>query len=133
MLAEIRQMLNQIGGNILKQFNVSYIICSVILGLSIIVGFLIIRGDREQINENETKEIVNQYKPLMTIMETAKYLNLTEFQVRTIISTEEEILNNTHTYTGKMFPIIKISNEIYVSTNDLNEWLKDSTSQRKQY
>ena len=121
------------GGINLKQFNISYIICSGILGLSIIVGCLISRGDVEQINEKKEKEFVNQYKPLMTIKETATYLNLTELQVRTIIHFRRRILQNTHTFTGKMFPFIKINSDIYVSTNELNEWLKDSTSQRKQY
>jgi hypothetical protein len=106
---------------------------STILGVSIIIGCLIVRGNHDDLNIKNTKEVVNQYKPLMTIKETAEYLNLSEFQVKTIISSEEDMLKNTRTYSGKMFPAIRIGNDTYVSTNDLNEWLKDSTTQRKQY
>jgi hypothetical protein len=115
-----------------KPFNFSYVIGSTILGISLIIGCLIIQGSYKGISVNKSN-VVDQQKPLMTIKETAEFLNLSEFQVRTIISSEETELTNTGAYSGKMFPVIKIGNELHISTNDLSEWLKDSTAQRKQY
>ncbi|MCD9025438.1 helix-turn-helix domain-containing protein [Cohnella silvisoli] len=114
----------------MKQFNFSNVISSVILGIAIIIGCFIFKGDHEKAKANE---IINSNKPLMTIQETADYLNLSEFQVKTIISSEESMLKASGSYSGMMFPIIKIGNDIYVSANGLNDWLKESTQQRKQY
>lgn len=117
----------------MKQFNYSSIISSVFLGTAFVIGCLIINGNVEESSTIETKGIVNANRPLMTIQETAEYLNISELQVRTIISTEETMLKSTGSYTGMMFPIIKIGNDIYVSTNGLNDWLKESIQERKQY
>lgn len=115
----------------MKQFNLSNVICSLILGIALITGCFIIKGSQSSISATNSNEISN--KPLMTIQETAKYLNVTEFQVRTIISTEETMLKTTGSYTGMMFPIIRIGSDIFVSTTGLNDWLTESTQQRKQY
>ncbi len=113
---------------------ITNIICSTIVGISIIAGSLIIRDHREDSTTKESQELVQAtYKPLMTIEETAEYLNLSEVQIIEIISTEASALEATGSYSGKMFPIIKFENEIYVSTDGLNEWLKEASTQRKQY
>jgi len=36
-------------------------------------------------------------------------------------------------YTGVLFPIIKIGDEIFVSTSVLNDWIKESIQQRKEF
>ncbi|WP_018759008.1 helix-turn-helix domain-containing protein [Paenibacillus terrigena] len=116
----------------MKQLNISAIISSFILGLSIVISGVIISnsGDRE-LNKDGTSQ--KEYKPLMTIKETAEYLNITELQVRTIISSEETMLKTTGTYSSKMFPIFRIGTDIYISTDELKEWLKESTTLRIQY
>lgn len=111
----------------------SNIICSLIIGISIIVSCVILREYQDKPTLDEAKTIENSYKPLMTIAEAAEYLNITEDQVKTIISTEARMLQATGSYTGMMFPIIKIGKDIYVSTDSLGEWLKESSQQRKQY
>lgn len=116
----------------MKQLNISTIISSIILGLSIVTsGFIIGSSWNEELNRNESNHIENN--PLMTIEETAEYLNLSEPQIRTIISYEETMLKTNGSYTGKMFPVIRIGNDTYISTDELKEWIKESTSQRKQY
>lgn len=69
----------------------------------------------------------------MTLQETAEYLNLSESQVKKIISTEQNILNSTNSYSGKMFPFLMIGDVIYVSTDDLQDWIKDAAELRKQF
>ncbi|OPA75351.1 DNA-binding protein [Paenibacillus selenitireducens] len=117
----------------MKPLNYSNIISSIILGIAIIIGCLLINSDLQKEKISNSHEIVNHDKPLMTIQETAEYLNITESQVKTIISTEESMLKATGSFTGMMFPIIKIGNEVFVNTNGLNDWLKESTQQRKEY
>ena len=114
----------------MKNSNLSNIICSVFLGIAFITGCLIISGNQ---SSSETIEKENSNPPLMTIQETADYLNISESQVRAIISFEETILKTSGSYTGKMFPIIKIGNDIFVSSLGLNEWIIESSQQRMQY
>lgn len=111
----------------------SNIICSIIIGIAIIVSCVILRGYQDKPILAETNSLENSYKPLMTIAEAADYLNITEEQVKTIISTEERMLQVTGSYTGMMFPTIKIGEDIYVITDSLSEWLKESSQERKQY
>lgn len=117
----------------MKQFNSSLFLSSVILGLSFIMGCLLIQKDFNAKEPIATNEITNVSKPLMNIKETAEYLNLTEQQVQTIIESENHTLNAAHSYDGKMFPYIKIDNEIFVSKDELNEWIKQSILERKEY
>ncbi|AHV98812.1 helix-turn-helix domain-containing protein [Paenibacillus sabinae] len=117
----------------MKQFNISLFLSSVILGLSFITGCLLIQKDFNTKKPIVTNEITKESKALMNIKETAEYLNLTEQQVKTIIGWENYILNVAHSYDGKMFPYIKIDNEIFVSRDELNEWIKESTLQRKEF
>ncbi|WP_379138798.1 helix-turn-helix domain-containing protein [Paenibacillus sp. sgz500958] len=117
----------------MKQFNISLFLSSVVLGLSFITGCILIQNDLNFKEPIVTNEITNESKVLMNTKETAEYLNLTEQQVITIIESENYILNLAHSYDGKMFPYIKIDNEIFVSRDELNEWIKESTLQRKKY
>ncbi|MNP75910.1 Helix-turn-helix domain protein [compost metagenome] len=81
---------------------------------------------------NNEKMDGKEHKPLMTIQETAEYLKITESQVKTIISSEDNMLR-TSGLSGKLFPVIRIGTDNYISTEDLKDWLKDSTVLRKQY
>lgn len=111
--------------------NLSNVICSVILGIAIITGCFIIKESQPSINATKNNEISD--KPLMTIQETARYLNITESQVRKIIFTEETMLKRQGSYTGVLFPIIKIADDILVSTSALNDWTKESVQQKKEF
>ncbi|MCZ8517859.1 MULTISPECIES: helix-turn-helix domain-containing protein [Paenibacillus] len=111
----------------MKSSNFSNIICSVFLAIAFMVGCFIISGGQLSSSSNKT------YKPLMSIQETADYLNISESQVKAIISSEEKALTTSGSYRGKMLPIIKIGNDIFVSSAGLSEWIKESTEQRKQY
>ncbi len=118
----------------MKQINSSAIISSAIIGLSIVMSSFIVTGtsgpDAVPVS---SASIPIENKPLMTIAETAKYLNLTEKQIRTIISSEEQVLKATSSYEGMMFPVIRIEGEIYVGTEELKEWVKQAVSLKKEY
>lgn len=118
----------------MKQFNISSILSATIIGLSIVISSFIVAG----INGPDTVPASSanmpiEDKPLMNIAETAQYLNLTEKQVRTIISSEAQVLKTTSSYEGMMFPVIRIEGDIYVGTEELKEWVKQAVSLKKEY
>lgn len=71
--------------------------------------------------------------PLLNIKQAAEYLNLTEEQVTYIIQSEQNTLTKMGSFSGEMFPYFKINNQIFISTTDLTNWIKDVTTQRREY
>lgn len=122
----------------MKKESSSLLLAATILGISLIASSFVLAyakaatKDKTQATDTIAQEQIGS-RPLMTIKETSEFMHLTENQVRKIISTEESILKTTGSYTGKMFPYITIDNEIYVSTGELEEWIKQSVQERKQY
>ncbi|MDH8679737.1 hypothetical protein QE109_16380 [Fusibacter bizertensis] len=62
----------------MKSINLSNIMCSLIVGVAVIIGAIILQypssiTDTKMVNSEE----VTQMNPLMTVKETAEYLNLT--------------------------------------------------------
>lgn len=112
----------------MKQLNLSAIICSFLVGLSLVVSSVII----SQSSDSELKKNGTSQKPLMTIEETAEYLHITESQVRAIISSEELMLKHKG-IDSMLFPVIRIGNDIFISTDGLQEWLKESVEHRMRY
>lgn len=112
----------------MKQLNLSAIICSFLVGLSLVVSSIII----SQSSDRELMKDGSKYKPLLTIGEAAEYLHITESQVRAIISSEESMLKHNGV-DSMLFPIIRIGNDIFISTDELQEWLKESVEHRMRY
>lgn len=116
----------------MKQLNVTPIICSLIIGAAIVVGSFAIKASSSP-ESNQAVGNEGGFKPLMTIEETAAYLHITEAEVKAIIIGEDTTLSTAGVYSGKLFPVIRIKSENYISTEGLKEWLLDSTIQRKVY
>ncbi|KGE18423.1 DNA-binding protein [Paenibacillus wynnii] len=121
----------------MKATHITSIICSLIIGASLIIGCLIISTKdvtetKQELNIAEGQEkLINS--PLLNIKQAAEYLNLTEEQVTYIIQSEQNTLNTIGSFTGEMFPYFKINNEIFISKTDLTNWIKDVTTQRREY
>lgn len=62
------------GGQIMKQLNLSAIICSFLVGLSLVVSSVII----SQSSDREVMKYGSRHKPLLTIEEAAEYLHIPE-------------------------------------------------------
>lgn len=111
----------------MKSINYSNIICSIIIGISIITCSFIVQGfdgNKELI----TAEIT-QSKRLMSVKEAAEYLQIPESKVWVIIKDEDGNLATD----SKRFPVVRIENEIYISAIGLDEWLKDLSILGKEY
>lgn len=115
------------GGQIMKQLNLSAIICSFLVGLSLVVSSIII----SQSSDRELMKDGSRYKPLLTIEEAAEYLHITESQVRAIISSEESM--RSRDVDSLLFPVVRIGTDNFISTDGLHEWLKESLKRRLNY
>lgn len=69
----------------------------------------------------------------LTLSQVAEYLNMTEEEVRAIIQTEKKKLDETHSFEGKMFPYFTINNKQYFYKDEIDEWLKEVSSNHRQY
>lgn len=117
----------------MKQLNLSAIISAIIISLSIVMSAFIVHGSQlSEVELNKQSALQKEFKPLMTIKETAEYLNISEEEVKKIIINEDMELRNGGK-SGKLFPVIRVGAENYISTDGLEEWMRDSSILRKQY
>lgn len=69
----------------------------------------------------------------LTLSQAAEYLNMTEEEVCAIIQTEKKKLDETHGFDGKRFPYFIINNKQYFYKDEIDEWLKEVSSQHREY
>ncbi|GAB6109491.1 helix-turn-helix domain-containing protein [Fusibacter bizertensis] len=111
----------------MKSNNITYIICSMVIGISMIVSSLILHNEVDNsVSKIDTTQENSELKPLFTVTEAAEYLGITESEVWIVIKASE---NNA----GVSFPTIKIENKTYISTIGLIEWLKNSIYENRVY
>jgi hypothetical protein len=115
----------------------SFSIAIIILAMSVIFGSIWIGHSLEksvslQASISNPTSISTDSKAL-TLSQVAEYLNMTEEEVRAIIQTEKKKLDETHSFAGKMFPYFTINGKQYFHKDEIDEWLKEVTSQHRQY
>lgn len=123
------------GDMVLKPMNYSVIISSLIIGLSIVAASFILQGTeglKSVPAVTDEAYSMQTESPLMTLEQTAEFLNLTESQVKSIISSENALRAQGDS-EGVPFPYIVVQNEIYVSQIGLISWLEGATRERKIY
>lgn len=103
--------------------------------MSIILGSIWIGNSLEKNYTLQTSipTITSTDNKTLTLPQVAEYLNMTEEEVRGIIQTEKKQLDETHTFQGKMFPYFTINNKQYFYKNEIDEWLKEVSSNRREY
>jgi uncharacterized membrane protein len=69
----------------------------------------------------------------LTLSQVAEYLNMKEEEVSGIIQIEKKALDETHSFVGMMFPYFIINNKQYFYKDEIDEWLKEVSSNRTQY
>lgn len=119
----------------MKLLNYSALISSLIIGISIVTASFILQGTEGlksvQAVTDEAYSMQTE-SPLMTLEQTAEFLNLTESQVKNIISSENALRAQGDS-EGVPFPYIVVQNEIYVSQIGLISWLEEATRERRVY
>lgn len=94
---------------------------------SIYFGYSIQKGSNIQVENAAVNSSV------MNISEVANYLGMTEEEVQGIINTEKNMLESRGSYTGIMFPYFIVNDKLYFYKEQIDEWLKDTSIQRKEY
>ncbi|MPM42959.1 hypothetical protein SDC9_89631 [bioreactor metagenome] len=111
-----------------KLLSISIIILAVGMFLSsIYFGYSIQKGSNIQVENAAVNSSV------MNISEVANYLGMTEEEVQGIINTEKNMLESRGSYTGIMFPYFIVNDKLYFYKEQVDEWLKDISIQRKEY
>lgn len=110
----------------MKSNQITTIIASFILGISFIIGCVVIN------DEGLGAEQALADKPVMTIEETALYLNLTEEQVMEIIKTEE-VYSASGTFTGTRLPYFMVEGEYLFNKEIMLNWLNEATLDKRVY
>lgn len=111
-----------------KLLSISIIILAVGMFLSsIYFGYSIQKGSNIQVENAAVNSSV------MNISEVANYLGMTEEEVQGIINTEKNMLESRGSYTGIMFPYFIVNDKLYFYKEQIDEWLKDISIQRKEY
>jgi predicted DNA-binding transcriptional regulator AlpA len=117
--------------------NQSIINTSIIAIALIISAFVLSKGFEI---EYETKE--DDYKKfetkesqgvLINMDEASKILGLSEKTIKRIIVAEESTLEHRGSFTGTMFPYIKIDGEYYFSKESILSWVHDNAAMKREY
>ncbi|WP_339188811.1 hypothetical protein MKX33_02575 [Paenibacillus sp. FSL R5-0490] len=118
----------------MKSIPLSILLASVILGISFIIGCILLTT---QERNSELTQAAEQKVPidraLMTIQETAEYLSMTEEQVMSIIKAEQGSFTVSGFFDGRMFPFIKIQDNFFVSRVELDLWVQEASASHRRY
>lgn len=119
----------------MKSIPISILLASFILGISFIVGCLLLsnQGRASESTQAVEQTVANNNKTLMTIQETAEYLSMTKEQVMDIIKAEQGSFSASGFFEGTMFPFIKVQDQFLVSRIELEFWAQDASSSHRRY
>ncbi|MGG4399006.1 hypothetical protein ABEW61_02675 [Paenibacillus amylolyticus] len=118
----------------MKSIPFSILIASVILGISFIIGcILLTTQERNSELTQAAEQKVPIDKALMTIQETAEYLSMTEEQVMSIIKAEQGSFTVSGFFDGRMFPFIKVQDNFFVSRVELDLWVQEAAASHRRY
>jgi hypothetical protein len=118
----------------MKSIPFSILLASVILGISFIIGCILLmnHGRNSELTQAVEHEVPND-KALLTIQETAEYLSMTEEQVMSIIKAEQGSFTVSGFFDGRMFPFIKVQDKFFVSRVELDLWVQEASSSHRRY
>ena len=104
----------------------------IIVGLCILLSSTWLGYSIQKSTNIQTQKIATDSN-VMNISQVANYLGMTEEEVQGIMKTEKNILESTGSYTGTMFPYFILNDKLYFYKEQIDEWLKDVSIQRKEY
>ncbi|MFB9329909.1 hypothetical protein ACFFSY_28545 [Paenibacillus aurantiacus] len=102
----------------------TFVIASFIVGLSFIVGCFVLRTGESPLVQTSGGE-----KAVMTLGEAAAALNMTEAQVKQIISEEEQDLASDR----MKLPYFNLNNDLFFSRAGLRAWIEAAAGERRHY
>ncbi|MGO4730478.1 hypothetical protein [Paenibacillus sp. 2KB_22] len=118
----------------MKSVTLSILLSSVVLGISFIIGCIILTThERNSELTQAVEQVVPNDKVLLTMQETAEYLSMTEEQVTSIIKAEQGSFTVSGFFDGRMFPFIKVQDQFFVSRVELDLWVQDASASHRRY
>jgi predicted DNA-binding transcriptional regulator AlpA len=103
---------------------------ALLISISIVIsGYLI----GEAIKTVIAAEANNTTESVMDLPEAAKYLNMSEAEVRAIMRLEEEQITQYGFFSGMRFPHFTIDDKQYFYKDEIDEWLKEVASRHAIY
>ena len=114
--------------------NVFIAIAVLFISISIALsGYFIGEGLRIIGKKDLTTTIVATDNMVLDLTQVANYLKMTEEEITGIIQTEKNKLEETGSFYGRMFPYFVVNNNKYFYKDEVNEWLKEVSSNRREY
>lgn len=102
------------------------------IGISIIInGYFI--GDAIKSISPQDLRVNSSDSKVLSLEQVAKYLNMSEEEVITIIQIEDNKLTKTGSFFGKMFPYFVVNNKQYFYKDEIDEWLKEVSNNHREY
>lgn len=111
---------------------------ALILGLSLIGGSYVISHELAQGNELQMQtqpqaDAQETDHPLMTLAETARFLRLSEDQVKNIMKAENVMLRNDGPFEGTKLPYLKVDNEFLFNKQQVMLWIQAASQENRVY
>lgn len=107
------------------------------LSISIFFSSLFIGYSLQTYNKSKDTVVssskTNIESEILTISELAEYMKLSEDEIKGIIDLEQEELHKWHSFTGIMFPYIIVNEKYYFYKSSVNEWIKESVRDARDY
>lgn len=112
----------------------SFLMAGVLLfiGISVIFNGYII-GNSIKHNEFQYSSTAPSESSVLSIEQVAKYLNISEEEVKAIIQIEDNMFTKTGSFYGKMLPYFVVNNKQYFYKDEIDEWLKEVSSNHREY
>ena len=114
------------------QNNKSLLISTIILTIGIILSSIWLGYSIQKITCIQPQSSTNDSN-VFTISEVANYLSMTVEEVQGIIDTEKALLTETGSFSGKRFPYFIVNEKPYFYKEEINEWLKEISIDRREY
>lgn len=111
---------------------------ALILGLSLLGGSYVIshelaNGHELQMQPQSQADTQDTDHPLMTLEQTARFLRLSEDQVKNIMKAENAMLRNDGPFEGTKLPYLKVDNEFLFNKQQVMTWIQAASQENRVY
>ncbi|WP_340023006.1 hypothetical protein MHI24_28890 [Paenibacillus sp. FSL K6-1096] len=104
---------------------------ALILGLSLVGGSYVISHGLQM--QPQAQVDTQDEHPLMTLAETARFLRLSEDQVKNIMKAENAMLRNDGPFEGMKLPYLKVDNEFLFNKQQVMLWIQAASQEKRVY
>ncbi|WP_238649681.1 hypothetical protein [Paenibacillus piscarius] len=111
---------------------------ALILGLSLVGGSYVIShelaiGHELNMQTQPQTDRQDTDHSLMTLEQTARFLRLSEDQVKNIMKAENAILRNDGPFEGAKLPYLKVDNEFLFNKQQVLLWIQAASQENRVY